>query len=60
MPAVVGVAVAATTEDRMMVVSTDITKESRRIAPPTAGRPAYYVPVSLGYSETGNVAQHCQ
>ena len=58
--AIGGVAVAATTERRLMVVTTDMTKEGKKISPPTAERPAYYVPVSLGYSETGDVAQHYQ
>ena len=41
-----------------MLVATDVTKEGRKISPPTAERPAYYVPVILGYSETGDISQH--
>ncbi len=51
---------AATRETRLMVVTTDMTKEGKKISPPTAEHPAYYVPVSLGYSESGDVAQHYQ
>lgn len=46
--------------ERMLIVTTDMTPEGRKVAPPTAERPTYYVPVSLGYSETGDVAQHFQ
>jgi len=53
-------AAAAQMAERLMVVTTDVSKEGKTIAPPTAEHPVYYVPVFLGYSEKGQVAQHFQ
>ncbi len=52
---------AAPGDQRMMVVSTDVTKEGRAVPEPTAENPTYYVPVFLGYADIGGeVAQHFQ
>lgn len=37
--------------DRLMFVTTDLTKAGEQVAPPTADRPTYYVPVFVGYSD---------
>ena len=51
---------AAPTTERLMVVTTDVSKPGQAFSPPTAKKPAYYVPVFIGYSELGDVAQHFQ
>lgn len=38
-----------------VIVNVDLTEEGRKIPPPTPGRPAYYVPVILGYHESGKI-----
>ncbi|MBS0662212.1 MAG: hypothetical protein JSR48_03040 [Verrucomicrobia bacterium] len=54
-------AVAAPGDPRMLVVTTDVTKEGRAVPEPTADNPTYYVPVFLGYADIGGeVAQHYQ
>ncbi|MFO1447256.1 MAG: hypothetical protein U1F61_03675 [Opitutaceae bacterium] len=55
-----GAAIAAPMTERMMIVTTDVTRAGEKVPPPTAERPVYYVPVFVGYSELGEVAQHYQ
>ncbi|HNC23895.1 MAG TPA: hypothetical protein PLU52_06790 [Opitutaceae bacterium] len=54
-------AVAAPGDPRMLVVTTDLTKEGKVFPEATAEIPIYYVPVFLGYSDSGGeIAQHYQ
>jgi hypothetical protein len=52
--------VTALADDRLMVLTVDMTREGKKIVPPTPLNPVYYVPVFLGYQERGLPAQHFQ
>ena len=42
-------------DDRLMVLTVDLSREGRKIAPATPEHPAYYVPQFLGYHERGEI-----
>ena len=44
--------------DRMFVLTVDMTKDGKRVAPPTPEQPAYYVPIFTGYKELGEIEKH--
>ena len=43
-----------------MLEAVDLTREGKKLSPPTAEHPTYYLPVYLGYKERGGVEQSYQ
>lgn len=50
----------ASTGDRLMILTVDMTKAGRKVTPATPEAPVYYVPVVLGYRERGELVKHFQ
>ena len=48
----------ARADDRLMILTVDLTPEGKKVAPPTPEDPTYYVPVFLGYKERGELFKH--
>jgi hypothetical protein len=44
-------------DERFVIQSVDLTKEGRRLEPPTPERPVYFFPVFEGYKELGGVSK---
>ncbi len=45
-------------ENRLVVLTVDMSREGRKTPPATPEQPAYYVPVVLGYQERGDIVKH--
>jgi hypothetical protein len=43
-------------DERFVIQSVDVTKEGRRLQPPTPENPVYFIPVFEGYKELGGVS----
>lgn len=48
----------ARADDRLMQLTVELTREGKKLTPPAPEHPVYYMPVSLGYQERGEQAQH--
>lgn len=45
-------------ENRLVVLTVDLSREGRHTPPATPEQPVYYVPVVLGYHERGDIVKH--
>lgn len=45
-------------DDRLMLEAVDMTREGKKLTPPTREHPTYYLPVFLGYKERGAVVHY--